>query len=187
MLGRARPRRAFPTSTTLARRLASLVAVVAVSAGVAVLEASADDTDEPDEVDELTVAPADLLAGRDLGDGTDLTGSLARSLWTPRGLSPQAPPPGVDEHAPSGATTAAVVTVWDRLAQCESNGRWHLDSGNGFYGGLQFTLRSWRAVGGSGAPNEHPREVQILKAERLQAKQGWGAWPACSRKLGLGS
>lgn len=74
--------------------------------------------------------------------------------------------------------------TWDRLAQCESSGNWHIDTGNGFYGGLQFTLRSWRAVGGTGYPHEHSRETQIRMGIRLWEIQGWGAWPSCSRQLG---
>lgn len=83
------------------------------------------------------------------------------------------------------APVAADGSVWDRLAQCESGGNWAINTGNGFYGGLQFTLGSWRAVGGSGYPNEASREEQIARAEQLLARQGWGAWPACSAKLGL--
>ncbi|HUP26213.1 MAG TPA: transglycosylase family protein [Candidatus Limnocylindrales bacterium] len=76
-------------------------------------------------------------------------------------------------------------TVWDQLAQCESGGNWSINTGNGFYGGLQFTLASWRGVGGSGYPHQASREEQIARAEILLSKQGWGAWPACSAKLGL--
>lgn len=76
-------------------------------------------------------------------------------------------------------------TVWDRLAKCESGGNWKINTGNGYYGGLQFSARSWRAVGGTGLPHQHSRETQIAMGKRLKAKQGWGAWPACSRKLGL--
>lgn len=75
--------------------------------------------------------------------------------------------------------------VWDRLAQCESGGNWHINTGNGFYGGLQFTLSSWRAVGGTGYPHQASKAVQIANAKKLLAIQGWGAWPACSSKLGL--
>jgi hypothetical protein len=75
--------------------------------------------------------------------------------------------------------------VWDQLAQCESGGRWDVDTGNGYYGGLQFSLASWQAVGGSGYPHQHTRAVQIEMGERLKARQGWGAWPHCSRTLGL--
>ncbi|MEX2621596.1 MAG: transglycosylase family protein [Egibacteraceae bacterium] len=74
--------------------------------------------------------------------------------------------------------------VWDRLAQCESSGRWHLDSGNGYYGGLQFLPSSWHWVGGTGLPHEASREEQIARAKILLAHQGWEAWPACSAALG---
>jgi LysM repeat protein len=76
-------------------------------------------------------------------------------------------------------------SVWDRLAQCESGGNWSANTGNGFYGGLQFTQSSWRAAGGSGSPQNASRSEQIRVAQRLQQMQGWSAWPACSRKVGL--
>jgi len=75
--------------------------------------------------------------------------------------------------------------VWDRLAACEAGGNWAINTGNGFYGGLQFTLSSWAAAGGSGYPNQASREEQIARGQILQARQGWGAWPACSARLGL--
>lgn len=75
--------------------------------------------------------------------------------------------------------------VWDKLAMCESGGNWQINTGNGFYGGLQFTLSSWNAVGGNGYPHHASKSEQIARAEKLQAIQGWGAWPACSAKLGL--
>lgn len=77
------------------------------------------------------------------------------------------------------------LAVWDRMAHCESTSRWHVNTGNGYYGGLQFSLRSWRLVGGTGYPHEHSREEQIFRGERLLDLQGWGAWPSCSRRLGL--
>ena len=75
--------------------------------------------------------------------------------------------------------------VWDRLAECESNGDWQANTGNGYYGGVQFSLRSWRWVGGEGYPHEASRAEQIHRAEHLLELQGWVAWPACSRLLGL--
>lgn len=75
--------------------------------------------------------------------------------------------------------------VWDRLAHCEAGGNWGINTGNGYYGGLQFTLSSWQGVGGSGYPHQASKAEQIARAERLLARQGWGAWPACSAKLGL--
>ena len=75
--------------------------------------------------------------------------------------------------------------VWWQLAQCESGGDWSANTGNGYYGGLQHSLTTWRAFGGSGYPHEHSAAAQIAVATRVQAAQGWGAWPACSEKLGL--
>jgi hypothetical protein len=76
-------------------------------------------------------------------------------------------------------------SVWDRIAACESGGNWAINTGNGYYGGLQFTLSTWRAHGGTGMPNEASREEQIAVARRVQATQGWGAWPVCSVKAGV--
>jgi resuscitation-promoting factor RpfB len=76
--------------------------------------------------------------------------------------------------------------VWDRLAQCESGGNWQINTGNGYYGGLQFSLSTWRAYGGTGYPHHHSRETQIAVATRLRdASGGYGAWPHCSSVLGL--
>lgn len=83
------------------------------------------------------------------------------------------------------ASQAADVATWEKLAQCESGGNWSINTGNGFYGGLQFTQQSWNGVGMSGSPQNASREAQIEAGERLLAVQGWGAWPACSAKLGL--
>ncbi len=83
------------------------------------------------------------------------------------------------------APAVANGSVWDRLAMCEATGNWAINTGNGYYGGLQFTLSSWRAVGGTGYPHEASREEQISRGIKLQALQGWGAWPACTAKLGI--
>lgn len=100
--------------------------------------------------------------------------------------------PTVDEStqaaAPQRAVASAAVSdgsVWDRLAACEAGGNWSISTGNGYYGGLQFTQSSWNAAGGTGSPANATREQQIAVAQNLQARQGWGAWPACSAKLGL--
>lgn len=88
----------------------------------------------------------------------------------------------VVQAAPAPVSSAG---VWDRLAQCESGGNWSINTGNGYYGGLQFALSSWQAVGGSGYPHQASKSEQIGRAEKLQAIQGWGAWPACTAKLGI--
>lgn len=78
--------------------------------------------------------------------------------------------------------------VWDRLAECESTGNWAINSGNGFYGGIQFDQNTWDRWGGQEyAPRADlaTREEQIAIATKTQAAQGWGAWPACTSRLGL--
>ena len=82
------------------------------------------------------------------------------------------------------AANAADGATWDALAQCESGGNWAIDTGNGYYGGLQFSLSTWQANGGSGNPAAASREEQIRVAENVLATQGWGAWPTCSAKIG---
>ena len=103
--------------------------------------------------------------------------------------APPPPPPTTAAPAPRSPEPAAPVGAsggnWDRLAQCESGGNWAINTGNGYYGGLQFSASSWQAVGGSGLPHQASRETQIAMGERLKASQGWGAWPSCSAKLGL--
>jgi LysM repeat protein len=79
---------------------------------------------------------------------------------------------------------AAPLSVWDRVAQCESSGNWHINTGNGYYGGLQFTLSTWHGFGGVGNPANASKSQQIAVAERVLASQGWGAWPVCSVKAG---
>jgi resuscitation-promoting factor RpfA len=94
----------------------------------------------------------------------------------------------VDGALLAGAAAAAAepsVATFDRLAQCESGGRWSINTGNGYYGGLQFSAATWRSVGYGGLPHQHSREVQIQAGQKLQARSGWGQWPACARKLGL--
>ena len=86
--------------------------------------------------------------------------------------------------------SAAPDSDWDRLAQCEAGGNWHINTGNGFYGGLQFNQQTWQANGGgefAATADQASREQQIVVAERVLASQGWGAWPACSASLGLNS
>ena len=76
-------------------------------------------------------------------------------------------------------------TVWDRLAQCESGGNWSINTGNGYYGGLQFLASTWRANGGSGMPHQASRAEQIRVAENLRSQAGFAPWPQCARRLGL--
>ncbi|MDO4910391.1 MAG: transglycosylase family protein [Corynebacterium sp.] len=91
--------------------------------------------------------------------------------------------------APAAAVASvASGSVWDALAQCEAGGNWSINTGNGYYGGLQFNPGTWLAYGGgqyASTANQATREQQIAIAEKVQAAQGWGAWPSCTSKLGL--
>jgi uncharacterized protein YabE (DUF348 family) len=93
---------------------------------------------------------------------------------------------GTKERPAPAANYASGGTVWDALAQCESGGNWAINTGNGYYGGLQFSLGTWQAYGGSGLPSENSREEQIRIATKVRdASGGYGAWPHCSASLGL--
>ena len=107
------------------------------------------------------------------GDGRDTVG-----VRRPDPIPEPAP-------APAPANPYAVTGVWAQLAQCESGGNPRTNTGNGYYGLYQFSLSTWRSVGGSGLPSNASPEEQTMRAQILQARSGWGQWPACSRKLGL--
>lgn len=133
---------------------------------------------------------------------TPLTIVVAAALFT-------AVAPGTSQAAPVTHTTRASHTVplppgpppkpatlgctkdqwpWGCVAQCESGGNWHINTGNGHYGGLQFSQRTWVGFGGAKyAPRADlaTRTEQITIAKKVVAVQGWGAWPHCSRRYGL--
>ncbi|MEV5613171.1 transglycosylase family protein [Streptomyces sp. NPDC052225] len=86
-----------------------------------------------------------------------------------------------------GTAHAADAGVWDRIARCESGGNWHINTGNGYYGGLQFSAGTWRAYGGgayAGTADRASKAQQIAVAAKVQRAQGWGAWPTCSARAG---
>lgn len=101
--------------------------------------------------------------------------------------------PEVEETVPAAEPEPVLPAepaygVWDRLAQCESTGNWRAATGNGYFGGLQQDMTFWRRYGGlafASRPDLASRAAQISVAIRGQAVQGWAAWPACSRRLGL--
>jgi hypothetical protein len=78
--------------------------------------------------------------------------------------------------------------IWDDLADCESGGDWAINTGNGYYGGLQFSTSTWLAHGGgdfAARADLASRDEQIAIAERVRAAGGFGAWPSCAGSLGL--
>ena len=124
--------------------------------------------------------------------GAETAGTL--SLWQPQPRQQTAPTParsnsGAGRNTSSsggGGTVSGASTLgkWAPIAECESNGNPSINTGNGYYGMYQFSLQSWRAVGGSGLPSDASVEEQTRRAEMLLDLQGWGAWPSCASQAG---
>jgi len=90
----------------------------------------------------------------------------------------------------AASADAASNRSWKRLAHCESGGNWHINTGNGYYGGLQFSRSTWIGYRGrhfARRADKARRVEQIAVAHKVLRAQGWGAWPSCSSKLGLGA
>lgn len=124
------------------------------------------------------VAVENLSAPSSTGERptVDLQAEL-RAVATPRPTPP-----------PTRVVTYPGDTVWDQLAQCEASGNWAANTGNGYYGGLQFSHSTWLGYGGGAYadyPHQATREEQIAIAEKLRAARGYQPWPACRLKLGL--
>lgn len=82
----------------------------------------------------------------------------------------------------TGTANAEGGVNWDAVAACESGGNWAINTGNGYYGGLQFNMGTWHANGGSGSPHNASRAEQIRVAKNVLKSQGIGAWPVCGRR-----
>lgn len=102
---------------------------------------------------------------------------------------PEPGPAPEPDPAPAPEPDPATGAVWDELAQCESSGDWSIDTGNGYFGGLQFDEATWGDFGGREfAPraDQATKDQQIVVATRVRdARGGYGSWPACANKLGL--
>ncbi len=113
----------------------------------------------------------------------------SRVVRTPKTTKPAAkviaPIAALAAAAESGVGTTADDAPWAALRKCESGGRYGLNTGNGYYGAYQFSVSTWKRIGFTGYPHEASPATQDAAAKRLQAKAGWGQWPACARKLGL--
>ena len=168
------------TETVPAPRLGAVRTVRVIQRGDTLIRlARAMGLDRPGDWRLLYAANVDLDDPSLLVIGTKLelpsAAEVARWRVAPE-LAAVVPPPG---------TPRVPEATWERLAQCESNGRWDTNTGNGYYGGLQFLPSSWELVGGRGMPHEADRFTQLRMAQRLLDVQGWDAWPECSRRLGL--
>ncbi|HSK22916.1 MAG TPA: transglycosylase family protein [Egicoccus sp.] len=179
--------RARTTRTTSSHRvvvrLAAAGALVAAATAAVTIDAAADEPEASGAVVRtVTVTPADQVEPRAAEDAP-LTAAITEAVEARTELVAAEPEP---EPEPAPVADEGVdAGVWDRVAQCESGGNWQINTGNGFYGGLQFELPSWQWVGGKGYPHENSKAEQIRRAEILLERQGWIAWPVCSKKLGL--
>lgn len=129
--------------------------------------------------------PSEQLASRPIPSNQPAPAPQPKKQATPKAPAKAKAPAPRRTSAPAPAASVASGSVWDRLAACESGGNWSINTGNGYYGGLQFSLATWRGLGAPGYPHQASRETQIAYAEKLLARSGWGQWPACTLKLGL--
>ena len=151
---------------------------------------------------EVTIAKATIY----VGEPTTTTVPVAKAsveapTTTAKPTTTTAKPTTTTTVKPTTTTTAAPAAAvaptapdpndpntWEKLAKCESGGNWQAvsqpRSGMQYYGGLQFSLSTWQGLGGQGYPHENPKATQIEMGKKLQARQGWKAWPGCARQLG---
>ena len=128
-----------------------------------------------------------------LRDGKESDRELASDKITTKPVEEEVsigtkPKPKAESKPKSTKTPKSVSGAWSALAKCESGGNWSINTGNGYYGGLQFSASSWRGAGGgkyAALPHQATPAEQVATAEVLRRSGGWGHWPACSSKLGL--
>jgi hypothetical protein len=185
-------------------RRALLLTVVAIS-GIALLAPLS----ARSALDWTTATPDPLLAGARVLRADAPRGGVLSARGTSRELPAGGETEAVEprqEHRPAAVPMEATLivvsapapppagatysgdSVWDALAQCESGGNWAINTGNGYYGGLQFSLGTWNQYGGAAFaeyPHQATREEQITVAELLRAARGYAPWPSCRAKLGL--
>lgn len=155
--------------------MARNVALVAFGVVIGIFGAAAAGIHADDEVD-----AAALEAGV---DPVLLAGAVATT-----GVGPREYLRGVGELMTGQTPAPPVPSIWQRLAACESTSRWNAATGNGYFGGLQMDMTFWRRYGGmayASRPDLASPTAQVEIAQRGQRVQGWAAWPACSRRLGL--
>ena len=136
-------------------------------------------------MDALT-APADAVTfGRRPGADTIVSASRRRPTAYRRRIRYRTSRSAHRSRARLVPPMPAPADVWARLRHCESGGRYDINTGNGFFGAYQFAARTWRNLGFPGLPHEAPPEMQDEAARLLQARSGWGQWPACARRIGV--
>lgn len=166
---------------------AALIAVLSLAAQSPSPETV--ETASPPTTERRVVAqalPARIRADISVVTTTTTTMSPTTTTTRPAPVTTTTAPPAPVTHRQSsgGSGDPYSEASWDRLAQCESGGDWSINTGNGYYGGLQFSLASWQGVGGSGYPHEHSRSEQIHRGQLLWEQGGWAHWPGCTRSFG---
>lgn len=129
-----------------------------------------------------------LRDGKEVAKDLDSKTVTTKAITEEISVGTKAKPKPAKSSNKATKTPANVSGAWAALAKCESGGNWSINSGNGYYGGLQFSASSWRGAGGgkyAALPHQATPAQQIATAENLRKNGGWGHWPACSRKLGL--
>lgn len=144
------------------------------------------------ETTSITTTPENTIAFVPVVSPTPTLSPTPTDMPTPTPTtvpSPTSTPTVTATPTPMPTETPAPAPVgddiWDKLATCEAGNNWAIDTGNGYFGGLQFSQSAWESVGGTGNPAHASREEQIEKGKKLQEVRGWGAWGACAKKLNL--
>jgi hypothetical protein len=152
---------------------------------------------DPAPTTSTTAAPTTTTTAKRPVATTATTAAPTTTTAKPRPIAAIAAPTTTTTHAPAPSTTLPPArslpttspdpdagATWDALAKCEANGNWAANTGNGYYGGLQFSLATWHDLGGDGYPHQASRARQIEIGRKLFDRSGWNAWPGCARKLG---
>lgn len=196
-----RSRLALAVAVTLAALpilvLDNFPATAATTERVDVAAADVPASERPALEPSTTAAPSTTTLGVAVAEETTTTAAAPPPTHAPTTTAAPAPRPVAPRPTPTTApptTQAPAATYsngdpndpasWDRMAQCEAGGNWAANTGNGYYGGLQFSLSTWQSYGGTGYPHQASKATQIEIGKRLQAAKGWGAWPGCARQLG---
>lgn len=177
-----------PPSTYLARParqtlIATLCALAVLAVALVVVTSSRSGQASASEPARVVATARPEQDGRAILAGVE---GVAEAIAPPIPAAPAPPPSPAPRPVVSGLgyNDPANPAAWDRLARCESSGNWADNTGNGYYGGIQFSLASWHGVGGSGRPDQASRTTQIAMGQRLWHQGGWAQWPSCSRQLG---
>jgi hypothetical protein len=176
--------------TQRVRWMAGTITLVAVGAGVVGAGLSGSEARRSADSSEAPVASPTTLAPAPAPTAPS-TAVVSAPPASAAGTAATAPVVRAfaDPYAEAARYVAAMppsrLRLWERLAHCESRGNWAIATGNGYYGGLQFSRQSWEAVGGVGRPDQAPWSEQVMRAELLWVLQGWEAWPSCASELGL--